>query len=346
MENNNFYPMMMGMNNQMMGGMNNLMMMGMNNQMMNICPMNNMNMAQNMGIMGMTMNNYNFPQNNLNDFDNARINNNPICKTVRLYFDGEFIQNVTLFNNANYYSISNTFKQILYAFGKKPYYEAGPYEIIERDSPDETLEFLINRGVVDNNPRIIISSLQHNYCRKPVYTFKDINNGDRLEVKYEGRTIGGGGLCNIEFVDVDKSTKTTKINIYKDATKWRQVSIGLNLFGKCINKECKAFNEEVIYRVGINQKFDLNSDDRKRIKCPICSKNFLPITMGFWKCEYQIKGEKFRNGNYEEVNINGKETKGDDFEYFNPYKIETASWSNLMIFTGHRQKMKYKEKGR
>ena len=42
--------------------------------------------------------------------------------------------------------------------------------------------------------------------------------------------------------------------------------------------------------------------------------------MGFWKCEYQIKGEKFKDGDYEEVDLNGKETNGDDFEYYDPYK--------------------------
>ena len=65
--------------------------------------------------------------------------------------------------------------------------------------------------------------------------------------------------------------------------------------------------------------------------------------MGFWKCEYQIKGEKFKDGDYEEVDLNGKETNGDDFEYYDPYKSGTTFWSNLMIFTGHRQKMKFRK---
>lgn len=29
--------------------------------------------------------------------------------------------------------------------------------------------------------------------------------------------------------------------------------------------------------------------------------------MGFFKCEYQIKGEKLKDGEYVEVDINGKE---------------------------------------
>lgn len=64
--------------------------------------------------------------------------------------------------------------------------------------------------------------------------------------------------------------------------------------------------------------------------------------MGFWKCEYQIKGEKLTNGEYIDININGRETNGNDFEYYEPYKGKSF-WSNLIIFTGHRQKIKYKE---
>ena len=121
-----------------------------------------------------------------------------------------------------------------------------------------------------------------------------------------------------------------------------KISIGLNLFGKCLNKKCEAFNAEVIHRVGINKEFDFNSDKRE-IKCPICAKNCLPSTMGFWKCEYQLKGEKFKDGDYEEVDLNGKETNGDDFEYYDPYKSGATFWSSLKVFTGHRQKMKFRK---
>ena len=133
-----------------------------------------------------------------------------------------------------------------------------------------------------------------------------------------------------------------KLKFSKNAPDWRKATIGLNLFGKCINKKCKAFDKEVIYPVGINKKFDFYSD-KKNIICPICSKNFLPLTMGFWKCEYQIKGEKLKGGDYEEIDICGKETKGDNFEYYDPNSNDTAFWSNLLVFTGYRQKMKYRK---
>ena len=40
--------------------------------------------------------------------------------------------------------------------------------------------------------------------------------------------------------------------------------------------------------------------------------------------------------------INGRETNGNDFEYYDPYKSGATFWSSLKVFTGHRQKMKFR----
>ena len=326
---NNINPMMMGMANPMMMGMNP---MGIMN------PMNPMNMGNNMDM----INNINmFPNNNpcmnnLNGIDNNQ------SKTIRLNYKNEFITNVII---SKYENVSEKLKSILYSLGKKKYREPNKNEIVEREKPEETLEFLLNRGVVDHQVRVVIKNLRNhrNYYDNIGYDFNDINNGDHLQVEFEGRLIGAGGLCNFEFVDLDPLTKTKNLAFTRDKQKWRKISIGLNLFGKCTNKNCQAFNKEVTYYAGINIIFDINVQ-RRNIICPICSKNFLPVTMGFWKCEYQIKGEKFKNGEYEEININGKETFGNNFEYFDPISNETTYWSSLIIFTGHRQKMKYRAK--
>ena len=136
--------------------------------------------------------------------------------------------------------------------------------------------------------------------------------------------------------------KIKKLKFVKNAPEWRRVHEGLNLFGKCINKDCKAFNKEVIHPKSNTIKFSIDQQKRE-IKCPICNKNFMPLTFGFWKCEYQIKGEKLYEGDYEDIDINGKETREKYFEYFDPYKSGTTTWTSLEIFAGHRQKMKYKK---
>ena len=331
--------------NQMMMGMNPMQDMSMNSMdYMNMNTMANSNIYQNMGYMGPMMMENNL--NNLNGIEAYELyglrNNN--YKTLRLFYKGEFIQNVGIYENDNYDSIANKVKSILYMSWKKLYRPPLRHEVVERKSPFETLENLLERGVIEENPRVIINLRGFSY--PPTYYSKSsynlFENQDILSVQFEGRIIGAGGLSTLEFVDVDELTKTKKLKFSKSAPNWRKVSEGLNLFGKCINKKCEAYNKEVIYIAGINIKFDFNSD-RKDIKCPICSKNFIPNTMGFWKCEYQIKGEKLKNGDYQELDINGKETKGDNFEYYDPYKNDTTYWSSLMIFTGHRQKMKYRK---
>ena len=68
---------------------------------------------------------------------------------------------------------------------------------------------------------------------------------------------GAEGLSGLEFVNL------VILEFSKNASKWRKVCKGLNLFGKCIYEYCKAFNNEVIFPVGINVKFDLNKQKKK-----------------------------------------------------------------------------------
>ena len=213
-----------------------------------------------------------------------------------------------------------------------------PGEVIERISPNETLEYLIERGVFEKYPNIM-KKIKGRSSYVGVYKVDEIKNGDKLFLDIPLR--GAGGPL-IEFADVDKMSKAKNLKFSKNAKKWRKVSQGLNLFGKCINKKCEAYGNEVIFIAGINIKFDINLK-AKEIVCPICSKNFIPNTLGFWKCEYQIKGEKLKDGEYIPVNINGKETQGNNFEYYDTNESGTTFWSKLIICVGYIQEMKYKE---
>ena len=211
------------------------------------------------------------------------------------------------------------------------------YEIIERRSSNETLEDILKRGIKEKNFEIL-------YARGLIYSdnyhhfINDIKEGFPPVLTLYIPFRGGG--CSFEFVDYDNG-KTIKLKFSKNAPEWRRVYEGLNLFGKCINKDCKAFNKEVIDPKLNNIKFSIDQQKRE-IKCPKCYKNFMPLTFGFWKCEYQIKGVRLKNGEYEDVNINGKETKGDDFEYYDPSDNGTSFWDSLTIFVCQRQKLKYR----
>jgi hypothetical protein len=267
---------------------------------------------------------------------------NGTFKTIHLYYNGEYIQDVKIDKSESFNELQDKFKSILFQNGKVSYRPALREETIVRENPSQTLEFLINRGIKDNSPSL-------SFCNKNTlknypptcYNYNQINNGDKLQAKYEDK-IFGGGIGGINFVNVDELTKGKDLKDSLHGKEWRKIDIGLNLFGNCNNKKCQAHNKEVIYIVGINKKFDV-CKDIKKIICPVCSKNILPKTMGFWKCEYQIKGEKYKDGSYEDVDINGKETREKNFEYFDSCEKGTSFWSKLEIFTGHRQEMKYEK---
>ena len=65
-----------------------------------------------------------------------------------------------------------------------------------------------------------------------------------------------GGSIPINFVNVEKGV-IQKLEFSDSAPKWRSVTKGLNLFGICKNGKCIAHNKEVVFKVGINQKYNM-----------------------------------------------------------------------------------------
>ena len=155
------------------------------------------------------------------------------------------------------------------------------------------------------------------------------------------RLRGGGGSIPLEFVDVEKGI-IQNLSFSDSAPKWRSVKAGLNLFGLCKNPECEAFNKEVIHKVGIIHKVYNLQKNILNIKCPICDGIMVPKTCGFYKCEYQFEGDKIEEGKLKHVDTKCKETKEDDFEYFNPYENGSSLWTNLNIYVIEKQNIKYK----
>ena len=151
--------------------------------------------------------------------------------------------------------------------------------------------------------------------------------------------LRGGGSIPMNFVDVEKGV-IQKLEFSDSAPKWRSVTQGLNLFGICKNGKCIAHNKEVVFQVGINKKYNLQ-ENVLNIKCPMCIGIIVPKTCGFWNCEYQFEGDKIEEGELKHIDTKSKETKDDDFEYFNPYENDSALWTNLTIYTIEKQKVKF-----
>ena len=152
--------------------------------------------------------------------------------------------------------------------------------------------------------------------------------------------LRGGGFIPMNFVDVEKGI-IQKLEFSSSAPEWRRVTEGLHLFGICKSEKCIAKNKEVIFQVGINKQFNLQ-ENVLNIKCPICHGIIVPKTCGFWKCEYQFVGDKIEGGKLKHVDTKCKETKGDDFEYFNPFENDSILWTNLTIYTVEKQEVKFR----
>ena len=153
--------------------------------------------------------------------------------------------------------------------------------------------------------------------------------------------IGSGAAIN--FVNVEKGI-IKNLEFSSDAPYWRKVGEGLNIFGNCIYPKCKVFGKEVIYITNLKDeglKFNLN-EEIQNIKCPICKKIMKPKTCGFWKCEYQFDGKKIEEGEVKSFKTEPKETKGDNFEYFDPFENDEVQWLQLEIYVLPKQKIKYK----
>ena len=167
-------------------------------------------------------------------------------------------------------------------------------------------------------------------------------NNSSIEIG-DTKSIIGGGPGLIDFVDVSTG-KIKSLEFSENAPKWRKVSKGLNIFGICNNPKCEAFKKEVVYPLKLNKilKFSLK-DEILSIKYPICNKIIKPKTCGFWKCEYQFVGTTLKEGNVNNYESKPKETKNNDFEYFDPFENGEVEWVDLVIFVLPKQTIKYKE---
>uniref|UniRef100_A0A0G4GFC9 Ubiquitin-like domain-containing protein n=1 Tax=Chromera velia CCMP2878 TaxID=1169474 RepID=A0A0G4GFC9_9ALVE len=94
--------------------------------------------------------------------------------------------------------------------------------------------------------------------------------------------LRGGHIPPTPFVDVRGALRVQQFS--DSAPSWRTVRPGLNLHGKCKNRNCRAYGHQVIMPQGMESfDFILSSAD---CTCPECGIWTQPETCGFYKCQW------------------------------------------------------------
>ena len=91
----------------------------------------------------------------------------------------------------------------------------------------------------------------------------------------------------------------------------------------------------------INEKFNLQRNIEK-IECPFCGGIFIPKTCVFLDCEYQIIGDKIKDGKKVHIDTRCKESNDCGFDFYNPFESPNSPWIDLTIYTIEKQKIKFK----
>ena len=91
-----------------------------------------------------------------------------------------------------------------------------------------------------------------------------------------------------------------------------------------------AYNKEVIVPLGNNMRIDLISE-RGTLKCPMCKGLIEPKIVGFFLCEYKVKGKNIEDGVIKPFEFFGKAISNASFQYYDPLKNGNALVMELII---------------
>ncbi|KAE9296509.1 hypothetical protein PF008_g23983 [Phytophthora fragariae] len=118
-------------------------------------------------------------------------------------------------------------------------------------------------------------------------SFYNIRNESTLHLS--ARVLGGFTIPPRTFADVSDGSILTAVEFSPDAPEWRWCSQGLNIEGRCLNRNCRAFRRMIIDRKKF-EVFNLIRDDN--VRCPICKTNVKLITCGLYDCCWRFEGVK------------------------------------------------------
>ena len=139
----------------------------------------------------------------------------------------------------------------------------------------------------------------------------------------------GGDCFSMNFTDLSK--QIYEEHYFSDsAPSYRRVTQGINIYGICKSKKCKIYKKEVIAPLKGVKKFNLIKE-RDDLECPECGGVISPKTVGFYYCEYNVKGCKFENKETKPFEFNGKASNKDSIQYYSPEKNGETTIVELII---------------
>ena len=145
-----------------------------------------------------------------------------------------------------------------------------------------------------------------------------LNNFNTIRVDDSRSKLTGGGGFSLKFTDLSKQVHQD-CYFTNNAPNYRNVGQGINIFGDCKCENCIAYNKEVIVPLENNPRIDLVRE-RGNLKCPMCKGLIEPKTLGFFLCEYNIRGKNFENGIIKPFDFKGIASNNNSFQYYDPVK--------------------------
>lgn len=157
-------------------------------------------------------------------------------------------------------------------------------------------------------------------------TYHGIGNESTLHLVIKMR--GGAGP---EF-DFNRLEERVETDFDQDAPRYRVVTRGLNLKGRCTTVGCEARNQVIWIQKGMGQ-FRIG-EERFNSQCPSCNQIADQVeNLGFWDCIYGIEGMRTRP---HQERVNQEHEAGT--ERFTTFREgDAGSWAYLNITTQPRQ---------
>ncbi|KAF6251773.1 hypothetical protein COO60DRAFT_1644665 [Scenedesmus sp. NREL 46B-D3] len=165
------------------------------------------------------------------------------------------------------------------------------------------------------------------------YYIQDTSRQQQITLKHGSKTRSA-----VAFADIS-NPESLKTQEWDDtAPEWRCAVKGLNVEGRCTNKNCKAFRRMVVdISHGLDETptwhFDLIQQE-KSCPCPCCHQPIKLETCAFTGCQWRYEGVKLRDGRPQHVESGDWQTAGSLYERFRgASSAYRADWERLMIKT-------------